>query len=155
MAKLTLLTGSVVAYAYAVETYVAWWSGSPFETATFLRERPFGQYAVIFWTMIACNVCLPQALWARRVRQSEVMLFVLSLLINVGMWAERFHIIVSSLDRDFVVSSWSSYAPSPVDWTILFGTLSFFGFLFLLFLRFIPFIPIAELKELGAEAHHG
>jgi Ni/Fe-hydrogenase subunit HybB-like protein len=152
MAKLILLTGSIVGYAYIVELFLAWWSVSPYEHHVILEARPFGQYAFIFWLMVLCNVLTPQLYWSRRVRRSELILFVTSIMINIGMWCERFNIIASSLDADFLTSSWARYVPSPVDWMVLTGTLCFFTFAFLLFLRTVPFIPIWELSE---DRHHG
>jgi molybdopterin-containing oxidoreductase family membrane subunit len=103
---------------------------------------------------MACNTVVPQLFWWRRVRVNLLLAWVLSVLINVGMWGERFSIIVLSLQRDFLPSSWHSYSPTVVDWGLLFGTLGFFAFLFILFLRFLPFVPLTELKELKAELAH-
>ncbi|MBV9946487.1 MAG: polysulfide reductase NrfD [Myxococcales bacterium] len=154
MGKMLLVTGWVVAYAYIVEPFMAWWSGNPYESYMLLYDRPMGPYAFVYWSVVFCNCIVPQALWSRRVRTSAAMLFVASLLIQLGMWGERFMLIVTSLHADFLPSSWAMYKPSIVDWTILFGTISFFLFLFLLFLRFVPFIPIWELKEMRREMAH-
>ena len=105
----------------------------------------------MFWASIAGNVLLPQALWSRRVRRSPLALFLLSLAVQLGMWSERFVIVVQSLQADFLPSSWAAYAPTWVDLSILAGTIGFFLLLFLLFLRFFPFIPVEEVKELAAE----
>ena len=148
MAKMLMLTGSIVAFAYLVETIIAWYSGNPFERHVLLFTRPFGQYAWLYWTLLFCNIVVPQLFWIRRLRVSPVALFIASLLVNVGMWAERFIIIVTSLSQDFLRSSWHTYTPTLVDGAIFFGSLSFFLFLFVLFLRLVPFIPIAELKKL-------
>lgn len=150
MAKMMLLTGSVVGYSYATEFFVTFWSGNPFEASVFFSTRPFGHYAPVFWLMVLCNVLTPQLYWIRAVRRSTWMLLVTTIMVNIGMWAERFNIIVTSLSREFVPAHWADYIPSPIDWTILFGTLFFFCFLLLLFVRFVPFIPIYELAE---EAH--
>jgi Ni/Fe-hydrogenase subunit HybB-like protein len=149
--KLILVTGWIVTYSYACEFFLAWWSGEWAEMYTMLRGLPFGPGAVIFWTMIACNVLVPQAFWSKRVRTNLRAAWVLSLLINVGMWSERFSIIVMSLQRDYLPSSWHAYRPTLVDLGILLGTLGFFLFLFTLFLRFVPFVPVTEVKELAAE----
>jgi molybdopterin-containing oxidoreductase family membrane subunit len=151
MGKLLLVTGWVVTYAYIVEPFLAWWSGDTYEMYQDLVVRPRGPYAWVFWGVVFCNCIQLQALWIRQVRTSAAALFVVSCLVQVGMWGERFMLIVLSLHRDFLPSSWRMYKPSWVDWTILGGTCSFFLFLFLLFLRCLPFIPISELKEMRHE----
>ncbi|MGN6107416.1 MAG: NrfD/PsrC family molybdoenzyme membrane anchor subunit [Kofleriaceae bacterium] len=143
-AKLMLVTGWIVAYGYIVETFMALYSGDPADRYMMIVARPT---IVIFWVMLACNVVAPQFLWSRRIRRDVRWLFGLSLLINVGMWAERFVIIVRGLERDHLPSSWGNYAPTWVDLSILAGTFGFFSFLFLLFIRFLPFVPVTELKE--------
>ncbi|HEX5385685.1 MAG TPA: NrfD/PsrC family molybdoenzyme membrane anchor subunit [Gemmatimonadales bacterium] len=151
MAKLLLAMGWMLTYCYIVEIFIAWYSGNAYERYTYLVARPLGHYAWLFWALIACNVLTPNLYWWRRMRRSPVALFLGSLLILAGMWIERFVIIVGSLSRDFLPSSWHNYAPSWVDWSILFGSVGLFGFFFLLFLRFVPFIPISEVKELRHE----
>ncbi len=148
MAKMLLVTGWIVTYTYIVEPFIAWYSGDVFEEHTLLVDRPFGLYGWVFWGVIFCNCVSVQLLWVRRMRTSPVALFVVACLVQLGMWSERFMLIVGSLHRDFLPSSWRAYTPSWVDWTILAGTCSFFLFLFLLFLRFVPFIPISETKEM-------
>jgi molybdopterin-containing oxidoreductase family membrane subunit len=159
MAKMLLVTGWIVTYSYVVETWAAWYSGDVYERYTHLWMRPFGPYAWMFWTVIACNCGTPQLLWFRRIRTSPVALWLLSIAIQLGMWSERFVLIVTSESRDFLPSSWRIYRPTVVDGALLFGSCSFFLFLFLLFLRFVPFVPISELKELkhelDAEERHG
>lgn len=157
MGKMMLVTGWMVTYSYVVESWSAWYSGDTFEKYTHLEMRPFGPYAFVYWTVIICNCVTPQFLWSRRIRRSPLALWIAALFIQVGMWAERFMIIVTSLARDFLPSSWGLYKPTVVDWTLLLGTISFFLFLFLLFLRFVPFIPISEVKELKneLEEEHG
>ena len=122
---------------------------------THLVARPTGPYALVFWTVIACNCVVPQVLWSRRARRSPITLWIVSGFIQLGMWAERLMLIVTSQAQDFLPSSWGLYWPTFVDWTLLFGTISFFLFLFLLFLRFVPFIPVSELKELAHELEKG
>jgi molybdopterin-containing oxidoreductase family membrane subunit len=151
MAKITLLTGSIVAYSYLVEHFVAWYSGDPFDISQLNATRPRGPYAPLFWLQIACNVVVPQLLWIPKLRKHDGALFIISILINVGMWVERFVIIAVSLSRDFLPSSWYAYAPSFIDWMLLLGSLSFFTFMYLLFIRYLPFIPISELKEMRHE----
>jgi Ni/Fe-hydrogenase subunit HybB-like protein len=150
-AKLVLATGLMVSYGYLVEYFLAWYSGSDYELEQFFGARPFGPGRAVFYLMILGNVLTPQLLWSARIRQNLVALFCLSLLINAGMWAERFVIIVISLEREFMVSKWEAYSPTWVDLGIFGGTLCFFLFLFLLFLRFVPFVSASEVKELRHE----
>ncbi|HEX3772978.1 MAG TPA: NrfD/PsrC family molybdoenzyme membrane anchor subunit [Polyangiaceae bacterium] len=151
MGKMLLVTGSIVTYAYAVEIYSAWAGGDAFDRHMLLHVRPHGPIAPIFWTVIVCNCGSPLVLWSRRVRMSARGLFVVSLAIQLGMWLERFLLIVSSESADFLPSSAHYYHPSFTDGALLCGTLSFFTFLFCLFLRFVPFIPLSELKALEFE----
>jgi molybdopterin-containing oxidoreductase family membrane subunit len=151
IAKMLLVTGWIVTYSYVVEAFIAWYGGNTFEMYVMLVDRPFGAYGFVFWGVIFCNCIAVQLLWSRRMRTSPAALFVVSGFIQLGMWSERFMLIVTSLHRDFLPSSWRLYVPSWVDWTILGGTVCFFLFLFLLFLRFVPFIPISELKEMRRE----
>jgi Ni/Fe-hydrogenase subunit HybB-like protein len=132
---------------------MAWYSGSDFELFAF-KNRWVGPYAGIWYMQLVCNVVTPQIFWFSWARRSEVVLFVASILINVGMWAERFVIIAVSLHRDFIPSSWAMYYPTWVDWGLLFGSMATFGLLFMLFLRFLPAIPIFEVKELRRELDH-
>ena len=150
-AKLTLTTGLLVAYGYAVEFFMAWYSGDPYELYQFFTGRPAGPNATMFWIMLCCNVLTPQLYWSRRLRRTPWLLFVTSLLINLGMWSERFVIVVMSLQREFMPSKWAAYTPSWVDLCILGGTFGFFLFLFLLFLRLVPMVSITEVKELRYE----
>jgi Ni/Fe-hydrogenase subunit HybB-like protein len=153
MAKVTLATGLMVAYGYLMEHFFAWYSGNQYEAFAFLN-RWTGPYRYIWYMQIFCNVVVPQFLWFPALRQNPIFLFVASILVNVGMWAERFVIVVVSLTRDFIPSSWASYAPTWVDWGLLFGSICTFGTLFLLFLRFLPPIPVFEVKELRRELEH-
>ncbi len=148
MAKMLLVTGWVVTYTYMVEPFLAWYGGNRYEMYVQLVDRPTGPYAFVYWGVLFCNCIAVQSLWLKRMRTSPVGLFVVACFIQLGMWSERFMLIVTSLHRDFLPSSWRIYVPSWVDWTILGGTVSFFLFLFLIFLRFVPFIPISELKEM-------
>jgi molybdopterin-containing oxidoreductase family membrane subunit len=151
MAKMLLVTGLIVTYAYVVEVYCAWYSGDTFEKHMLLSVRPFGWIAPVYWTVIACNCVAPQLLWWRSVRRSPIALFLLGIAIQLGMWLERYMLIVSSESRDFLPSSWFDYAPTIVDGTIFTGTLFFFLLLFLLFLRYVPFIPVSEITALQRE----
>ena len=151
MAKLTLVMALMLTYAYVVEIFMAWYSHDTPERFTYLFERPFGTYAVLFWIMITCNVVVPQIFWWKRNRKSVGVLLGASAAILVGMWLERFIIIVTSLHRDFLPASWHVYRPTWVDFGLLFGSIGFFGFMFLLFVRFVPFIAISEVKRLRHE----
>jgi len=152
IAKLTLVTGLVVAFSYACEFFVAWYSGEWPELYTYFQGFTRGPNHFVFWLAIVCNVLVPQLYWFPAVRTHLVATWVVALLVNVGMWSERFFLIVMSLQRDYLVSAWHAYSPTWVDWGIFAGTLAFFALLFLLFLRFVPFVPIMEVKELAA--HH-
>jgi molybdopterin-containing oxidoreductase family membrane subunit len=153
MNKVMLVTGMMVSYGYLMEHFVAWYSGNPYEMFVFLN-RATGPYKWVYFAMIFCNVLVPQTFWWKKARTSIAWMFVASLLINVGMWTERFIIIVTSLHRDYLPSSWGMYLPTWVDWSIFLGTLSFFSLLFLLFLRFVPAVALAEVKELRHELAH-
>lgn len=113
----------------------------------------FGPYAAIFWTVIICNVVVPQALWNRHVRRSPLWLFVISILVNIGMWAERFMIVITGLHRDYLPSSWGMYSPTFWDWSTYLGTFGLFFTLLFLFVRILPMIAIAEVRKLNAEGH--
>ena len=151
MGKLLLTTGLVVTYAYIFESYTARIGEDRFEKFLYLTSRPHGPYAVAFWTVIFCNCVAPQTMWSRRCRTTPWILWIVALFVQIGMWLERYMLIVSSLSRDRLPSSWHEYRPSIVDGGILVGTLCFFFFLFACFLRWIPFIPISELKQLARE----
>ncbi|HZZ71975.1 MAG TPA: NrfD/PsrC family molybdoenzyme membrane anchor subunit [Pirellulales bacterium] len=151
MAKILLATSLIVAYGYLIEAFMAWYSGNPFEQYTQLN-RAFGPYAVVYWVLLSCNVLAPQILWSHRARSSPRLLFVLSLVVNVGMWLERFMIVVTSLHRDYDPSSWGMYKPTIWDWATFVGTLGLFVFLLLLFLRFLPMISIFEMRTLLTES---
>jgi len=150
MNKILLVTGLVVAYGYLQEHFMAWYSGNPYEEYTFANKRT-GPYSPLFWAQIFCNVLVPQLLWSPRLRQNVGVTWIVAVVVNIGMWLERFVIVVEPLSRDFLPSSWHQYSPTWVDWSILSGSICFFGTLFLLFLKFIPPIPIYEVKELQHE----
>ena len=153
MAKVTLATGLMVAYGYAMEWFIAWYSGSRTELFAF-TNRVVGHYQMVYALQIFGNVVAPQLLWFPRVRRNVGALFLIAVAVNFGMWAERFVIIAVSLSRDFIPSSWANYSPTWVDWGTLFGSICTFGFLFMLFLRFLPAIPMSEVKELRRELEH-
>jgi len=156
MSKIMLLTGMMVGYAYSIEFFMAWYSGNDYEAFAFLN-RAFGPYAWAYWIMITCNVVVPQVFWFRKLRTSIPVLFVSSILINVGMWFERFVIVVSSLSRDFLPSSWGYYTPTIYDVGIFVGSFGLFLTLFLLFVRFLPIIAVSEIKGVlpQADPHYG
>jgi molybdopterin-containing oxidoreductase family membrane subunit len=146
--KLMLITGLIVGYGYACEGFMSWWSGNPFEQYLAVN-RAFGPYAIAYWYgMVAFNFMLPHVLWSKTVRTSVPVMFAVSILVNFGMWMERFVIVVGSLHRDFMPSMWSMFYPTIWDWAILAGTLAFFTFCFLLFMKFLPVISISEMREL-------
>jgi molybdopterin-containing oxidoreductase family membrane subunit len=152
MAKVLLGTGMIVGYAYGTEFWTAWYSGSPAEQFAFMN-RAFGPFAWAFWTMVFCNVVAPQALWFKRVRKSVWAVFVVALFANVGMWFERFVIIVTSLTRDYLPSSWWGYMPTAIDLLTLAGSFGMFFTLFLLFCRYLPVVAMAEVKTVMPQAH--
>ncbi|HKY31596.1 MAG TPA: NrfD/PsrC family molybdoenzyme membrane anchor subunit [Candidatus Polarisedimenticolia bacterium] len=151
MAKVMLATGLIVAYGYLTEIFIAWYSAVPVEQYMAVN-RMRGPYAPLFWGLILTNVIIPQALWSRRVRSSVAALFVLSLIVNVGMWLERFVIVVTSLHRDYLPSSWGMYYPTRWDWLTYAGTIGLFLSLLFLFLRFLPMISISETRALISKA---
>ena len=153
MAKVMLASGLVVAYGYLMETFFAWYSGHIYEESMMLN-RMFGPYGGWYWTLLACNVAIPQLLWFRKVRQNAPVLFVVALVVNVGMWLERFIIVVTSLHRDFLPSSWEMYYPTFWDWSTFVGTIGLFVALLFLFIRFLPMISISEMRELLEETEH-
>ncbi|HXY22318.1 MAG TPA: NrfD/PsrC family molybdoenzyme membrane anchor subunit, partial [Burkholderiaceae bacterium] len=147
LAKLILAMGLVVAYSYVMDIFMAWYSANPYEIYTALN-RMRGPYAPVYWTLILCVVLIPQALWSPRVRRSPWLLLWISVAINIGMWLERFMLIVTSLHRDFLPSAWGMFYPTIWDWAILFGSIGFFAWLLLLFIRLLPLISMAEMREL-------
>jgi Ni/Fe-hydrogenase subunit HybB-like protein len=152
MAKVMLATGLIVAYGYGMEAFTAFYSGSPTERFMMLN-RMFGPYAIAYWALIASNIAIPQLLWIKKVRRNNFGLFVISLVVNLGMWLERFVIVVTSLARDFVPSSWGMYYPTRWDWATYVGTIGLFFTLFYLFLRFLPMISIVEVRSLVHETN--
>jgi Ni/Fe-hydrogenase subunit HybB-like protein len=156
MNKIMLVTGSLVGYAYGMEFFIAWYSGNEYEMFTFIN-RATGPYAWAYWTMISCNVICPQLFWFKKLRTNIPVMFVLSLLINIGMWFERFVIIATSLHRDFIPSSWGYFHPTAIDMCTYAGTFGLFFTAFLLFIRWVPMIAIAEVKGVlpAADPHAG
>ncbi|MCY3699945.1 MAG: polysulfide reductase NrfD [Gemmatimonadetes bacterium] len=152
MAKLVLLTSLIVGFSYGTEFFLAYYSADPIEIESF-RWRAMGAYALPFWVMVFCNVVVPQALWFKKVRTSLPALFALTIFVNIGMWYERFVIIVTSLAHEYEPGGWGLYTPSWVEMSILVGSFCWFFFWFLLFSRSLPVISIAEVKEHLAHEH--
>ena len=145
MCKVLLATGMIVGFAYATEFFIAWYSGNPYERFTFIN-RAFGPYWWAYWIMVSCNVLSPQVFWFKKFRTTPALMFVISIFINIGMWFERFVIIVTSLHRDYLPASWGYFKPTWVDICTFAGTIGLFLTLFLLFLRFLPAIAMSEVK---------
>jgi len=145
MAKMTMLTGMIVSYAYATEFFSAWYSGNLYERFHFIN-RATGPYAWCFYLMVLGNVITPQLLWFKKIRLNVAALFVLSILVNIGMWFERFVIIVVSLHRAFLPSGWGMFYPTAIDVGVLVGSFGLFFTCFLLFIRFLPMIAMWEIK---------
>ena len=153
MNKIILATGSIVAYAYTMEFFIAWYSGVEIERFTFV-SRAFGPYAVAYWTMFICNGFIPQIFWFKWARTSIPLMFIVSLLVNVGMWFERYVIVVTSLSSDYLISSWWPYRPTWVDYGMLIGSFGLFFTLFLLFCRYLPIVALAEVKAVMPHRQH-
>ena len=147
MAKVMLATGLIVAYGYMMEAFFAWYSGSPYETYMIIN-RMFGPYWWAYWALILCNVVAPNLLWIKNLRTSVPFLFLISFVVSIGMWLERFVIIVTSLHRDFLPSSWGMYQGTRFDWAAYVGTIGLFLTLLFLFVRFLPAISITEMRTL-------
>jgi molybdopterin-containing oxidoreductase family membrane subunit len=147
MAKVMLASGLIVAYGYLMEIFYAWYSATSYEQ--YMVENRFsGPYAPLYWTLILANVVIPQALWVKRVRMNTLMLFAIALVINVGMWLERFIIIVTSLHRDYLPASWDMYYPTVWDWATYVGTMGLFFSLLFIFIRLLPMISIFEMRTI-------
>lgn len=160
MNMVILLTGTMVGFAYITEFFIAWYSGVQYEQYAFMN-RAFGPYAWAYWTMMFCNLIFPQFFWSKKLRRSIPFMFVTSIIVNIGMWFERFVITVTSLHRDYLPSSWDYYTPTAVDVLTFVGSFGLFFTLFLLFLRFVPMVAMAEVKAVMPKAdphyymHHG
>ncbi len=146
MCKVLLCTGMIVGLAYGTEFFIAWYSGNEYERYAFIN-RAIGPYAWAYWTMVSCNVIFPQILWFKKMRYNLTVVFIISIIVNIGMWFERFVIITTSLHRDFLPSSWVMYSPTWVEICTFIGTLGIFFTLFFLFCRFLPVISVFEVKS--------
>ncbi|QOJ17921.1 MAG: polysulfide reductase NrfD [Phycisphaeraceae bacterium] len=151
MNKIILVTGTMVGYAYAMEFFIAWYGGNMYESFAFIN-RAFGPHWWAYWIMVSCNVLSPQVFWFKKIRTSIPAMFIVTIFVNIGMWFERF-VIVLSLEADFLPSSWGMYTPTIIDILTLIGSFGLFFTLFLLFCRFIPFIAIAEVKGVLPQAN--
>lgn len=150
MAKIMLVTGLIVFYSYLMEMFFSWYSGNEYESFM-ISNRFSGPYAPYYWALLFCNAVIPQALWSTRVRSNELLLWIIAIIVNVGMWLERFIIIVTSLTADFLPSSWGLFTPTGWDWSTYAGTIGLFLALLFLFIRLLPAISMFEVRELVAE----
>ncbi|MEX2602163.1 MAG: NrfD/PsrC family molybdoenzyme membrane anchor subunit [Balneolaceae bacterium] len=151
MNMILLVTGMMVGFAYAMEFFIAWYGGVEYEKAIFIY-RATGPYAWAYWIMISCNVLSPQVFWFKKLRRSIGLTFVISIIVNIGMWFERFVIAVTSLSQDYLPSSWGYYSPTIWDVLTYIGTFGLFFTFFLLFLRFLPMVAVAEIKNVMPQA---
>jgi Ni/Fe-hydrogenase subunit HybB-like protein len=149
IARILIFISLIMGLAYLTEIFIAWYSGNEFEMFTFFRNRITGDYELQFWGMIVCNALIPQLFWFRKVRRNWIWLLVVSLSINVGMWLERYNIVVTSLSKDFLPSNWVSYTPTIIDIGVFVGTIGLFACGVLLFMRYIPMMAISELKSVA------
>lgn len=155
MAKVMLATGLIVAYGYLMEDFISWYGENEYEFFMMLGGgRPFGPYSLLYWGLILCNIAIPQFLWFKFSRRNVYVLWVISVIVNVGMWLERFIIVVTSLSQDYVPSNWDIYIPTFWDWSLFLGTLGLFFCLLFLFIRVLPAIAISEMQELAYEVEH-
>src|SRR3712207_4692829 len=155
MGKVMLATGLIVFYGYIMEVFFGWYSANEYENHMTFANRMLGPYAWSYWSLILCNGLVPQVLWFRSMRTNVVVLFIVSVIVSIGMWLERFVIIVTSLSFDYTPSAWAMYYPQPTDYAIYIGTIGLFFTLFLLFVRALPVISIAEMRELILHHGHG
>src|SRR4051812_41665394 len=150
MTRVMLTTGLIVAYGYVMELFMSWYSGNQFEQFMTLN-RMFGPYAKVFWLVMICNVVIPQILWFEKIRRNLIVLFLVAIIINVGMWAERYMIVITSLHRDFMPSAWGMFHGTRWDWATFIGTIGLFLSLMFLFVRFLPMMSMTEVRELVHE----
>ena len=151
MGKVMLVTGLIVAYGYGMEVFMSWYSASHWEYFM-MWNRMFGPMGWSYWVLVTCNIALPQMMWLRKFRTNVGLMFLMSFIVNTGMWFERFVIVVTSLTRDYLPSSWGTYKATRWDYATFVGTLGLFTFLFFLFIRLLPMIPMSELRILLPQA---
>jgi molybdopterin-containing oxidoreductase family membrane subunit len=154
MCKIILATGMMVGFAYGTEFFIAWYSGVFYEKFAFIN-RAFGSMSWSYWIMVSCNVITPQLFWFKKARTNPWIIFILCIFVNIGMWFERFVIVVSTLGRTMLPSTWNYFTPTLWDVTTLIGSFGLFFTLFLLFLRYMPVVAMAEVKMTLPEAHAG
>src|SRR5699024_6992322 len=153
--RIMLVFGMIVDYAYTQEIFMAWYSGEPFYRYVYVDRIWAGPYAPVWWAMIVCNVVLLQLLWFKRVRRSPVAMLFMTIVVNIGMWLERFQIVFTSTHADYMPSQWATVWPTAWDWVIYAGSLGVFGFLMLLFVRIVPLISLHDMRALLAERGQG
>ncbi len=146
IARILVFISLIMGTGYATEVFVSWYSGNEYEFFVFFHNRVMGGYTLAYWTMIICNAFIPQLFWFKKIRRNIAVVFIISLFINIGMWFERFVIVITSLTKDYLPSNWNEYMPSTIEVGIFIGTLGFFVFGLLMFLRFLPVISISEVK---------
>jgi len=151
IARILTFISLIMATAYTTEFFMAWYSGAEYEMFTFMKNRVTGEYTFAFWTMITCNAIIPQLFWVKKIRTNITIVFIISIFINIGMWFERYVIVVTSLSKDFLPSSWAPYSATPVEIAIFVGTLGIFALGILMFFRYIPMIAISEIKGINKE----
>jgi Ni/Fe-hydrogenase subunit HybB-like protein len=151
MAKVMLATGLIVGYGYIMEAFFGWYSGNKYERFM-IWNRMHGPYSLYYWALILCNIITPQFLWSKKIRSNLLALWIISFIVSIGMWLERFVIVVTSLHRDYLPSSWGMYQPTQWDWAMFIGTIGFFFTLLFLFIRFLPMISIFEMRTILPEA---
>jgi len=149
VAKILVFVSLIMGTAYLTEIFVAWYSGNEYEIFTFFHNRITGEFTTQFWGMFIFNALVPQLMWFKKIRSNLVVVFIISILINVGMWFERFNIVVTSLSKDYLPSAWASYSPTFVEIAMYLGTLGIFIFGVLLFFKYIPMIAISEVKAVN------
>jgi len=149
IARILIFISLIMGTAYLTEIFISWYSGNEYEMFTFFRNRITGDYSTQFWGMIVCNALIPQLFWFRKIRRNWIGLLIVSLIINLGMWLERYNIVVTSLSKDFLPSNWASYTPTVIDIGVFIGTIGLFASGVLLFMRYIPMMAISELKSVA------
>jgi len=149
IARILIFISLIMGIAYLTEVFISWYSGNEYDMFTFFKNRITGDYALHFWGMIVCNALIPQLFWFRKIRRNWVGLLLISLIINLGMWLERYNIVVTSLSKDYLPSNWVSYSPTVIDIGVFVGTIGLFATGVLLFMRYIPMMAISELKSVA------
>ena len=146
IARILTFISLIMGTAYMTELFMAWYGGTEYEMFTFMRNRITGNYTFAFWTMITCNAIIPQLFWFKKIRKNLTIVFIMSIIINIGMWFERYVIVVTSLSKDYLPSSWATYHPTIYDKALFMGTLGIFLLGILFFFRYIPMMAFSELK---------